>query len=138
MPDLDDQTKQAFTSATDWAKQILTLSTGIVTLTISFSDKIFGDLSKTERWTLSVAWGLYVISIIGGVWLLSSLTGTLAAASPPTPAAVNATNNRVPALVQLLTFLAATIAIFIFGCMAVGNEKSDTEKAAAAAIAVQR
>ncbi len=75
---MDDQAKQAFTSANDWAKQILTLSTGIVTLTVAFADKIFGDLSDGERWTLWISWGLYVGSIIGGVCLLSTLTGTLA------------------------------------------------------------
>ena len=51
MVPMDEQTKHAFSSATDWAKQILTLSTGIVTLTISFTDKIFGDLSAGERFS---------------------------------------------------------------------------------------
>ena len=136
MAPLDDQTKQAFTSATDWAKQILTLSTGIVTLTVAFSDKIFGDLSDGERWTLWIAWGLYVVSIVGGVSLLSTLTGTLARAAEPKPDDVYAKNNRIAAFVQLGAFVAATIAIVVFGFMAVGNKPpNDTNTPSAARVA---
>jgi hypothetical protein len=122
MATLDDQTKAAFTSASDWSKQILTLSTGIVTLTISFSDKIFGDLSDTEKWFLWIAWGLYVVSIVGGVWLLSALTGTLAKATAPTAASVYDTNTRVAAIAQVVCFVLATISIVVFGFSAVGNK----------------
>jgi len=131
MAALDDQTKQAFTSASDWAKQILTLSTGIVTLTVAFADKVFGDLSDGERWTLWIAWGLYVVSIIGGVSLLSTLTGALARLPAPKAGDVYATSNRVAAFVQLGAFVAATIAIVIFGFMAAGNEKPESDSAPA-------
>jgi hypothetical protein len=123
MATLDDQTKQAFTSATDWSKQILTLSTGIVTLMISFADKIFGDLSQGEKWFLYGSWVLYAVSIVGGVWFLSALTGTLASNSPVTQTDVYKANTRMPALLQLFAFILATVAIVVFGFLSAGNEE---------------
>ena len=119
---MDDQTKQVFTSASDWSKQILTLSTGIVTLTITFADKIFGDLSSGEKWLLYVSWALYLVSIFFGVWFLSALTGTLATGTSLTPASVNGANMRIPGLLQLFAFVAGTAAIVIFGFLSAGNE----------------
>lgn len=127
---MDDQTKQAFTSAGDWAKQILTLSTGIVTLTVAFADKIFGDLSDGERWTLWISWGLYVGSIVGGVCLLSTLTGTLSRTANVQASHVYAANNRLFAGMQLVFFVLATVAIVIFGFMAAGNENESDPEAA--------
>jgi heme/copper-type cytochrome/quinol oxidase subunit 2 len=129
---MDDQAKQAFTSASDWSKQILTLSTAIVTLTVSFADKIFGDLSRTEKWFLWIAWVLYIVAIVGGVWFLSALTGTLASAKPPSATAVYGSNTRIPAFVQLVPFVLATLAIVIFGFLSVGNTKTPATKTGAA------
>jgi hypothetical protein len=105
----------------------LTLSTGIVTLTISFADKIFGDLSQGEKWFLYGSWVLYVASIFGGVWLLSALTGTLARGAAPIAGDVYGTNMRVPAFLQLGAFVLATISIVIFGFLSAGNEEKPDE-----------
>ena len=131
---MDDQTKQAFTAASDWAKQILTLSTGIVTLTVAFADKIFGDLSDGERWTLWIAWALYIVAILGGVWVLSALTGTLARDTSLEARDVYNLNTALPAYVQLGSFVAATIAIVIFGFMTAGNERKTSGAATAAVV----
>jgi hypothetical protein len=121
----DDQAKQAFTSASDWSKQLLTLSTAIVTLMISFADKIFGPLGQGEKWFLYGSWVLYAASILGGVWFLSALTGTLASPTAPSAGNVYNANMRAPALVQAIAFGLATIAIVIFGFLSVGNEEDE-------------
>jgi hypothetical protein len=120
----DEQAKAAFASAADWSKQILTLSTGIVTLTVAFADKIFGDLSTGEKAMLWTAWVLYLLSIVGGVWLLGALTGSLSSTTPPNASGVYASNTLPPALLQLGAFLLATIAIVAFGFSSVGNTKA--------------
>lgn len=131
MAELTDHAKQAFASATDWSKQILTLSTGILTLTISFADKIFGDLSNGEKWLLWIAWVLYIVSIIGGVWMLSALTGKLGGANPPVASDVYGSSTRRPAFLQLAAFVTATIVLVIFGFVSAGNQKTPDQPKAA-------
>jgi hypothetical protein len=118
MAPMDDQTKQAFTGASDWAKQIMTLSTGIVTLTVTLSDKIFGDLSAGAQWLLFIAWALYIASILGGIWVLTRLNDTLVLDRPLVAADVQAARKQ--AFLQVLTFTAGTIVIAIFGFITVG------------------
>jgi hypothetical protein len=128
----DDQAKQAFASASDWSKQILTLSTGIVTVTVSFSDKIFGPLSHGEKLFLYGSWVVYLVSILGGVWTLSALTGTLAGATEPSSSDVYKSNTRVPAIVQVVAFVLATISIVVFGILAAGNPAAKPAPASSA------
>jgi hypothetical protein len=119
---MDDQAKQAFSAASDWSKQIMTLSTGIVTLTVTFSDKVFGNLSHTETWLLMIAWALYIISILGGIWVLTALNDKLVLDKPPVAADVLSAHFR--AGVQATTFVAATVVIAIFGFLTVSNDGS--------------
>jgi hypothetical protein len=67
-------------AATETTKQIITLSTGVVTITVTFFDK-FGpaaeDGTSTLTWTLIVAWGLYGMAILLGLVTMGAITGTL-------------------------------------------------------------
>jgi len=114
---MDDQAKQAFTAASDWSKQILTLSTGIVTLTVTFSDKVFGELSNGEKGLLFTSWLLYLISILGGIWVMTTLAGTLAYDAEVGAGDVKESERQ--ALLQVVTFIAGTAFIAIFGVFAV-------------------
>jgi hypothetical protein len=120
MATMDDQAKQAFTAASDWSKQILTLSTGILTLTVAFADKIFGHLSDTEKGFLFTSWLLYLISILGGIWVLTQLTSTLSFDRHVVPADVKQSEKQ--ASLQVWTFIAATAFIGVFGVLSVRNQ----------------
>ena len=85
MATMDDQAKQAFTAASDWSKQIMTLSTAILTLTVAFSDSVFGDLSNSGMWLLVIAWLLYVVSILGGFLVLIASNEALVDHTPVVP-----------------------------------------------------
>jgi hypothetical protein len=101
---LDDQTKAAFTSTADLAKQLITLGTGILTLEVSFA----GGLVKTgmpKLWQVQWSWVFLLLSVVAGAWLLMAITGTLAKTTPPTPQDIFEKNIRVPAAVQILAFL---------------------------------
>jgi hypothetical protein len=115
---MDDQAKQAFTGASDWAKQIMTLSTGIVTLTVTLSDSIFGNLSGGSRWLLFVAWALYLVSIFCGIWVLTRLNDTLC--DEPSVVASDVRKAHPQAFLQVSAFVAATGVIVIFGFITAG------------------
>jgi hypothetical protein len=102
MPTMDDQTKRVFAGASDWSKQIMTLSTGILTLTVTFSDRIFGDISGAERLLLTTAWALYVVSICDGILVLTALNNTPASGEQLVPADVH--RARPAPWVQVLPF----------------------------------
>jgi hypothetical protein len=119
---LDDQAKQAFTAVSDWTKQILTLSTGIVTLTIAFADKIFGALSTPEKAFLYSGWVIYAIAILAGVMVLGALAGALGKTSDLKAEDVYGWNVRLFAMIQLGGFFFGTVALVIFGFLAVASK----------------
>ncbi len=61
---MDEQIKLAFTFASDLSKQLITLSTGILALTVTFTKDIVRRISAKGAWALAVAWIFYFISII--------------------------------------------------------------------------
>ncbi len=113
MATMDDQAKQAFTAASDWSKQIMTLSTAILTLTVAFSDSVFGDLSNSGMWLLVIAWLLYVVSILGGFLVLIALNEALVDHTPVVPTDVY--RARKWAHVQAVPFVGGTFVIMLFG-----------------------
>lgn len=115
MTDLTDQTKQAFASAADWSKQLVTLSTGIVTLTVAFADKLFSNPSTAEKTLLWASWVAYLIAILAGVMVLGSLTGALAASGVPDQTQINNGAIKLFARTQLATFAAGVALIVAFG-----------------------
>jgi hypothetical protein len=70
---MDDREKKAFDFAADLTKQLITLSTGIVTITLLLSKDFVGP-----RLLALAAWSFYLLSTVFGLWVLMALTGTLA------------------------------------------------------------
>jgi hypothetical protein len=75
---MDEQSKKAFDFAADLTKQLITLSTSIVTLTLLFSKDVL-----EPRWLAVAVWVVFLISIICGLMALMALTGTLAPLPQP-------------------------------------------------------
>jgi hypothetical protein len=113
---LDEALKKAFDFAADLAKQLLTLATAIITLTITFA-KDFLPLAaspETKRWAL-YAWCAFLLSIICGVWTLMALTGTLDQRPGQTcRVSIRGANVVVPAASQIILFLAGLILTVVF------------------------
>jgi hypothetical protein len=116
---LDARTEKAFVFASDLAKQLITLATGILTVTITFGDKLVGMVKGPTRWLLGGAWTIYLLSILFGIWMLMALTGTLApiakSSDQPAEPAITGENVRLPAMLQILSFLVATLFVVVFG-----------------------
>lgn len=127
---MDDQAKLvalAYTFAADVAKQIMTLSTGVVALSITFAKDLVRHAPPNALKALRVSWVLYLASLLFGVWTLMALTGSLDAATkpPPDPAKLKfGFNVYFPAALQILSFLAATVSMVLFGWQALMKHDS--------------
>jgi hypothetical protein len=99
--------------AADLAKQIITLATGTIALTLTFAEKFDPDgqapiaVGKTMFW----AWGLYVLSIFGAIWFMMALSGSAneIAKGNEQFADVMNSNTRIPAALMISAFLLALI-----------------------------
>ncbi len=74
---MKENQKKAFDFASETTKQLITISTAIITITVTFSKEIIGGADTSTKILLMVAWGLFLFSIIFGVFTLMALTGTL-------------------------------------------------------------
>ncbi len=77
--DMEEREKKSFDFAGDVTKQLITLSIGILTLCIAFTDKIFSsEAAHANSWLIFVALSLFTISVLCGILTLMKLTGTIA------------------------------------------------------------
>ena len=74
---MQEYQKKAFDFAADLTKQLITLATGIIALTVTFSKDIFGGANSRYMWLLVLTWIVYLISVFFGLATLSALTGNL-------------------------------------------------------------
>lgn len=136
---MDENQKKAFDFSADLTKQIITLSTGIFTLTVTFSKDIIGSVESSNRYLLLISWILFIISILFGISTLMALTGNLdpmtknneddkESENKPKIYTITSSNVTSTAKLQVLTFIAALILTCWYGFSALsGNEtiKSD-------------
>ena len=111
-----DVPETAFEFAKSLAEQLITLATGIITLTITFAKDITGQRAQDHVGWLKASWCIYLFSILGGIWTLMALTGTLmpVTGSPPENPTFGF-NVRLPAGMQILLFLVGTVCILTYG-----------------------
>jgi hypothetical protein len=109
-------TTAAFDAAADVAKQLITLATGVLALTITFAKDVTAN-TAAHKWVLIVAWIVYLLSILGGVWTLLALTGSLERGKE----SIYGANVRVPAFAQVVLFLAATVLIIVYAALSLGT-----------------
>jgi hypothetical protein len=108
-------------AALDTTKQIITLSTAVIALTVTFLEKIVQPLASGARHvppTLKVSWIGFGLAILFAVWTLMAVTGTLnsldrkalglplnAAQNQATTQLAEGGNIRIPALLMMVAFL---------------------------------
>lgn len=115
---MDERTKQAFVFVSDTTKQLMTLATGILTLTVSAVKFVTVTVVNSAKAPLIFAWGLYLLSIIFGMWTMLALTGTLQPkATDDSPPSIWGQNVTFPALMQIVSFVIATFLIILFGIL---------------------
>ena len=119
---MDEAVQKAFDFAQDVTKQVLTLATGIIAVTITFFKDFALHAPGAAKALMAWSWVLYLASVIFGLWTLLALTGTLQPlrAGRKTPS-INGANVRIPALIQLAFFLAGLIMSVIAGIKALNG-----------------
>ena len=117
---MDEFRNKAFDFAADLAKQLITLATGIITITITFAKDFLprGAAPAAKLWAMC-AWYAFLISIVCGVWMLMALTGTLDQKPGQSyPISIRGSNVTIPATLQILFFLAGLLLTIVFAMIA--------------------
>jgi hypothetical protein len=132
-----DRNKATFASAGDTCKTLLTLTTGILALTISFMSNVAKGATHNELWVLRASWLSFFLSAALGVFTLQALTGSLSplkkppqngtATANPAPAIYDS-NITGPAIWQNITFGVGVLLFIIFGALSVSAPKSQPTK----------
>ena len=105
-----DHTKLAFEFYREMTNQLISLSTGVLAFTVTFSKDVVKSLSKKMLALLGSGWVCYLISIAAGLVTTMGLNGALLdKEAHPLRAAV-----RIPSMIQILTFLAGTILMVVY------------------------
>jgi len=74
----NERIKKSYDFAADLSKQMITLSTAIITLCVAFTDKVFtSEAAQSNSIWLMWSLGVFVLSISVGVFHLMGLTGQL-------------------------------------------------------------
>jgi hypothetical protein len=118
---MEEQVKKAFDFAADLVKQLISLATGIIALTITFSkDFLQSTSAPSARPFAMIAWSFFVMSILCGIWALMSLTGTLdqKCGSEPVPVTIRGANVVIPSALQILFFVGGLVMTIVFAVKA--------------------
>ncbi len=116
--ELDPRIDKAFAFAQESTKQLLTLSTAVLALTLAFLKDVADK--DAPRWIISVAWIGYVVSIVFGIATLMTLAGNLEGKNNDSAQpSIYEGNTRALAALQVVTFILALIFTVWFGIRAV-------------------
>ena len=108
-----------FDYAQDVTKQLLTLSTAVVTITVAFIKDIAKNAPDDARYALYGAWVLFALTIVFGTATLLNLTGRVGRSdATPGPTSIEDSGIRSPAIAQIVCFFLAVVATIYFGARA--------------------
>lgn len=110
---MNDEAKLAFDFAKTLSQQLITLSTAIIGVTVTFTKELKIGSSGVSKKLIRVSWVLYLISIVCGIWHLMALTGNLAPAEGPPVLDLRGLNVRLPAILEVISFLLATVMLIL-------------------------
>lgn len=105
----DDQRSKAYDFASDLVKQLISLATGVLTLTLAFYDTFLKTSTGPTSWMVA-SWLVFILSIGAGIVALMAQTGALIGSTLPK---LTSTLEQRPAQVQVLLFLLALILMVI-------------------------
>jgi hypothetical protein len=107
--------EKAFDFASEATKQLITLATAVVALTITFSKDVL-DLTNGEgKVVLGWAWILYLASVIAGIVTLQALAGSLGTSKRGERApSIYERNVTIPAIAQVACFGVGTLFTVFF------------------------
>lgn len=120
-----DLYEKAVDSAGETVRQVLTLATGVIALTVTFAKDIIEPGSAALPW-MKWGWALFGISIFFGILTLMAIAGQLHAAAtknPPGTPDMYAPNIRLFANLQIWLCFGALILTIRFGIIGMNERK---------------
>ncbi len=124
----EDLRKKAFDFASATVKQLITLSTALIALSITFRGNF--DESGNE-FLLLVCWICFFVSVIFGIMTLMALTGTLEKCTEENETKVELSiyglNVKRPSVFQILFFLLGLLFLGIYGGQSIFGDKKGME-----------
>jgi len=109
---------KSFDYAQDVTKQMITLATAIITITVSFFKAVFEHPPSDAKTVVVIAWGLYVLSILAGIAMLLNLTGNLPTLEEGSQGIYRG-SVRFFSIVQIACFLLGLIGTIYFGARSI-------------------
>lgn len=114
---VDHQSQKAFDFAQGAVKQLITLATGMIALSITFAKDFVSTVPAAARMMALWSWGAFLLSVLCGLWALLALTGTLEA-DPAVPVSIRGKNVTIPTALQIALFVAGLGLTVGFGIVA--------------------
>ena len=111
MADLDASRSKSFDFTQELTKQLITLSKGVIALTITFRHDIVGAGHGTTA-LLGIAWIAFILCVVSGVGVMMTLAGNL---DGPGPHTIYAGNTKFFASAQVVTFVAGIAMTIAYG-----------------------
>jgi len=112
---MDERTKKAFDFTAESSKQMTTLATGIIALSVVFIDKVIGEGDVDMR-MLQWAWLCFVGTVVFGLWMSLSLAGTLGSKTvSDAQLTTYKPNMQLPMVLQIVSFVAGIVLTVLFG-----------------------
>ena len=115
---MNERTRMSFEFAQHLTIQLITVSSGLIVLGVTFFEKIQPDaMPKYAEWFLIVAWMSLGISILGGFWSFMAQTGTLSKPNEENPN-LYGPNIILPASIQVIAFVGGIVSTILYGACA--------------------
>jgi hypothetical protein len=111
--------EKSFDFASEASRQLITLATGIVTLTVAFSGDVLALSKGNLRGWLTWAWIAFLVSIVFGLGHLLALTGQLGREEDPD---IYTTGPRLTSFLQIVAFLVGVVLAAIYLVLALGED----------------
>ena len=111
---------KAFDFAESATKQLITLATGFIALTITFYEKFGGSDASVCFTGMIVSWIALGVSVLFGVWTLLALTGNLGDGKiADNDRTIYTSNVRLPSIIQIIAFVVGLAAAIYHGILLV-------------------
>jgi hypothetical protein len=111
---MDAAVEKAFDFAQEVTKQLITLSTGIIAVTITFLVDVV-DEGGGRVGALELAWVFYLVSVAFGIFALMSMSGNLERPGEGKAPSIYAPNIVFGSIGQILCFAAGLASTLVFG-----------------------
>ncbi len=137
--DSNSRIQKSFEFASEVSKQLITLSTAAIAITIAFKKDLVGGSSGPYLSLLVIIWVFFLLSTLGGILTLMALAGELVGGAPAETSGSHAPHeSRIPTIyrgnirflcgLQTSCFLIAIILTIFFAFLGVKQAGASTNK----------